>query len=125
MAAPRLERRDDESLEEFQQRRKQTYLSMANAARSRLKILRRALRLGAIDDLELLRGNMPEYEPLINTWTIERLLRACRNIGPSRSNAILEAARVSPNVKVGELSFAKRQEIARMVDDVRQAWGKV
>ena len=122
MAEAPLERMDGESIADFALRRKRVYLLMANETRKRLKVLRNALRLGAIDDLELVRGNLREYEPLIERWPIERLLRACRHIGPSRSNDILDITRISPRTKVGKLSFAQRTEIARLIDETRTSY---
>ena len=118
-----LTREEGESLEDFVIRQKKEYLVAANEQRRRLKVLRRALRLRAIDDSDLVKGNIPEFEELIATWSIERLLRACPRIGPVRSHEILEAAQVSPRAEVRKLSYAKRAELARMLDEVRSAYG--
>ncbi len=114
---------DGEEFPAYVARKKREFIDRANEQRRRLKILRRALRLGAIDDLALLRGSLNEYEPIIADWQIENLLRACPYIGKSRSNEILEAARIPPSAKVGKLSYEKRAELARMVDTVRTPYG--
>jgi len=108
-----------ESYEDFVVRKRKEYLKIANAQRRRLKILRRALRLGAIDDLELLKGNLAEYEPVVASWKIEHLLRACRFVGRARSNWVLEVAHVTPSKLVGLLSYEKRKELSRLVEEVR------
>lgn len=121
--ARRLTREPDEPLEDFVIRQKKEFLKAANEQRRRIKVLRRALKLKAIDDLELVKGNIPEFEPLIATWRVERLLRSCPMIGPTRCTYILQVASINAGRPVGKISYAKRVELARLVDEVRNAYG--
>ena len=123
--ARKLEPQPGESPEDLLVRQKKEYLRAAQIQRRRLKVLRHALKIGAVDDLELIKGNLNDYEPLIAAWSIERLLRACPWIGSARTYRILQAANIPPRAEVRRISYAKREEIARMVDEVRTAYGTV
>jgi len=119
---PRPERGDDEPFEDWKQRQREWAIRAANKKRAQLKVLRRAMRMGVVDDTALVRGDLNEWEPLIANWKIERLLRSCRWIGPNRSAAILEAARIPPARKVGDLPFEKRVFMAQLMEELRQGY---
>ena len=76
-------------------------IERANAARKAKKALRMAVKANLIEDLELVRGNLAEYEPLIVKWPVDRLLLLCRDIGPARCDEVLAAMKLSPRKKVG------------------------
>ena len=95
-------------------------IERANAARKAKKALRMAVKANLIEDLELVKGNLPEYEPLIVKWPVERLLLLCRDIGPVRCDEILAAMKMSARKKVGALSYERRETLARLVVESRE-----
>lgn len=103
------------------QRQRQAALEKANQQRKAIKAMRTGLRAGVVDELGLLRGDEdPKYEALIASWPIERVLRLMHYIGPARAYEVLTWGHVSPRRKVSDLTFAKRAELARLVEDARK-----
>ena len=95
-------------------------LKIANKRRSQMAKMKKAVRAGLIDDLELLRGNLTDYERLIAEWPIERLLKMMRHIGPARRAEILWTARVSPHKPIGMMSYDLRKHLANLVEQARE-----
>lgn len=94
-------------------------LRVAQIQRDRAKVLRKAIKLGVVDDLELLRGNNRDFEQVIQSWKIEPFLLMFPKIGSKRASDVLILARVHPKRRVRDLSFAERSELARLVDEAR------
>ncbi len=113
---------EGESLPEYRRRVKAINLGKANAQRKRISVMREALRVGALDDLALLKGQLNDYEPIVASWPIERLLKAMRWIGPARAHEILEIERISPRKKVADLSYKQREALADHCFDARASY---
>lgn len=111
-----------ESHAEHVARQRLENLRVAAIQRQRHKVLRQALRLRVIDDLELLRGNNRDFESVIQSWKIERLLLMFRGIGAKRASDVLILANIHPQRRVRDLSFAERFELARLVDEARTSY---
>ena len=61
-----------------------------------------------------------EYEALLERATIAWLLRSMPGIGPVRCEEILRLTRLSPLTRIGELSYEKRDELARLTKQARE-----
>lgn len=90
-------------------------------ARQRQGALREAIRVGAVDDIDVIMGRTP-YEAIIQKWTVERLLMACRKIKKVRTHNILVELDLPPSKKVKDLSWEQRQKIAELVKVTRDIW---
>lgn len=88
-------------------------------SRKRGAAIKQAIREDRISDLKLVRGEYPSLEPHIEKWPVERLLRACFDIGPVRTHNIIRVARVKPSDKVGELTWERRALLARLIIESR------
>lgn len=117
---------EGETLEEFRLRQKRAAQKMAVAARTRQRLFREAIRLGQIDDLALVRGDLSQFEPMIEKWPVDRLLLSCTGIGRARLLEILVHSRLpSPRVRVGKLTYAQRANLAKLVETARDPVGAV
>lgn len=99
---------------------KRTAIQMAHAAKQRIKAMRMGVIAGVIDDVALVRGDLMEYEWVIEGWPVERLVKMCRDIGPVRCDEVLMAMRLSPRKKVGHLDWERRAVLARLIAEARE-----
>lgn len=106
---------------EPQRARRVANLDKANAQRKVIKQLRVDIRDERVDDVALVKGDLAEYEPIVTKWPVERLLKACYDIGPVRAFQIMSVARVSPSKRVGDLSWERRMLLARLVEEARDS----
>lgn len=107
------------SIDEARRRKLAKNLEKAQRARRAKAALREAIKSRDVDDLEVLRGDS-RYENLVCGWPVERLLLIMRRIGRDRATDVLDFARVRPTTKLGTLSYAKREELVRLVAEARQ-----
>jgi hypothetical protein len=98
-------------------------LRRAQAKRTQIAKVKAAIKDRVLDDLALLRGDLTDYEPLIADWPLDRMLKACHRIGPQRAMDILVTARLSPHLKIGQLSYERREHLARLVIESRRVVG--
>lgn len=105
---------------EFRARQRLRALENANRQRKVIKAMRAALRAGAVDELELLRGNVDKYEPVIAKWPVLRVLKLMYGIRDARAIEVLTWGHVAPSRQIRDLTFEKRSELARLVQDARK-----
>lgn len=99
----------------------QVNIRKAILARQRQGALREAIRVGAIDDIDVIMGNTP-YEAIVQKWTVQRLLMSCRKIKKVRTHNILVLMDLPPSKKVKDLSWEQRQALAKLVKETRSVW---
>jgi hypothetical protein len=117
---------EGESLEEFRLRQKRHAQKRAVEGRTRLRLFREAVKAGEIDDLALVRGDLSQFEPLIQNWPVDRLILICNDIGRTRLIEIMMHSRLpSPRTKVGKLTFAQRAKLAKLVEAARDPIGAI
>lgn len=93
-------------------------LEKANTARREYTELRRELREGSLDPLELIKGHSERYEPLIAKAPIRKVLPLVPGIGPSQTIELIVALDVPSGRKIGLMTFQRRAELAQMVRDI-------
>lgn len=89
-------------------------LRRANEVRARRKELKEKVRAGEVDAIALVAGRLELWEPVIEPWKIDMLLRMVPGIGPSTAQEIYEVGRFVPTLRVGALSPERRARLAEL-----------
>lgn len=99
---------------ERQAKRRLAALKKANEVRAQMLRLREGAKRGEIDAIAVIRGDVEEWEPLIEKWTLEKLLRLVPGLGPVTAQEVFEVGRFSPTMRVRALNPDRRKELARL-----------
>jgi hypothetical protein len=73
-----------------------------------------ALIAGTIADVEPDQALAEKMEALVSRWTLDKTLRSVPGVGPSKRHDVLSVFRASPRIRLGNLTFARRQELSNL-----------
>lgn len=96
-------------------------LEKAQKRRKQKAVMRKAMATGVVSDLDVLRGDS-EYEGMVAEWPALRLLKLMPRIGESRAYEVCVHGDITPRTKLGKLTYEKRAQLARHVEEARDGW---
>ncbi len=102
--------------------RQRTALEKGRAKRDRNILVRKLVRGGQIDGVRLLTGTLDEDNPAhaaamvaARDWPLDKAIRLVKGVGPAKTFEIIVTLHATPTTKLGDLSWARRAELGRLV----------
>lgn len=96
---------------------RQRALDRAREVKRIRRAMREDLKSGKIDAVKLVRGDT-DHEATIERWRLRHLLKLVPGIGDTTLIEICAVGKFSPNQTVGSLPVDRRQQLARLVEQV-------
>lgn len=101
-------------------------LELANQRRIENSKVRRAIKDGTVPVFDMIAARLPDVMDdkqladrlvqLTDRWTLEYAVRSVPGIGSVKTQEVMYAFRASPRARLGGLSFARRLELAQLVE---------
>jgi hypothetical protein len=91
-------------------------------ARMRRVNLREAVRAGKVDIDKLIRGEDEKWEPAAKRMKVETVLLMVPGIGATTASEILAHMRIGGPLRLGGLTYRRREELAGLVLMATGAW---
>ena len=114
---------DQEDVNAARNEQRRAALELANRSRQDRKVLRNQIKSGEVDPLDLIGARLVDQESLIEGWSLRQLLRATPGIGEVLLHEILAVFQASPQMKVRALSYARREQLAKLAAQaVNRRW---
>lgn len=108
---------DASRLHDRRRRQREAALKVAMKRRERRAELRRKVKSGQVDALDLVAGRLDEWEDDVAGWRLDQLLRVVPGCGSVTTHEVIEAFVASPRMKVSGLTFERREQLASLLAD--------
>lgn len=113
----------DREVTDLRNEQRRAALDVANRRRSERKVLKQQIKSGQVDPLDLIGARLVDQESLIEGWSLRQLLAVTPGIGEVLMHEILEVFQASPTMKVRALSYARREQLAKLAAQaVNRRW---
>jgi len=87
-------------------------LKKANHVRTQRSQLKKDVKKGDVDVIALIRGELPELTPLIESWTLHHVLELVPGVGPVSEQEIYLLGTFTPTIRFDALGAARRGQLA-------------